>query len=280
MTMLSGRPVPGRAMAIAGALVVGGVATSALLAPLLAPYDPAAQLVATPLQSPGPDHLLGTDRYGRDVLSRVLWGGRETLLLTGGVLLLSVLGGTLLGALAALLPTLPDRVVRRALDVVVAFPLIVVALAWVGFAGPSSTSVVTALVITLWAPFARQSRSLVRAALASPSARATALLGSGRSRLLWREVLPRLRGPVLVLAALEAGQVITLVAGLGFLGLGAQPPSAEWGAMLQDGRSAIRTAPHMVAAPGLAVLLVVLGLTLVAEGLRDVGAQEVTRVGQ
>ena len=227
----------------------------------------------------GAEHLLGADRYGRDVWSRVLWGGRETLLLAGGVLLGSVIGGVLLGALAALLPPLPDQVVRRVLDVVVAFPLIVVALAWVGFAGPSATAVVTALVLTLWAPFARQARSLVRAALASASARATALLGAGRGRLLWREVLPRLRGPILVLAALEAGQVITLVAGLGFLGLGAQPPSAEWGAMLQDSRSAIRTAPHLVAAPGLAVLLVVLGLTLLAEGLRDAGAREVARVG-
>ena len=272
--------VPGRALTWAGAGLVVTVGLSALLAPWLAPYDPAEQLVGRPFQGPGAGHVLGADRYGRDVLSRVLWGGRETLLLAGSVLLLSVAGGVVLGALTALLPRRADALASRLLDLVVAFPLIIVALAWVGFVGPSAAAVTTALVITLWAPFARQARSLVRAALAAPSARATALLGASRGRLLWREVLPRLRGPVVVLAALEAGQVITVVAGLGFLGLGAQPPSAEWGAMLQDGRSAIRSAPHLVVAPGAAVLVVVLGLTLLAEGLRDLTARgmEVARV--
>ncbi len=249
------------------------VAGAALLAPLLAPFDPARQLVGQPLRPPGGEFPLGTDRYGRDVWSRLLWGGRETLLLSGGIIALATCGGVIIGAVVALLPPRVDAVARWFLDVVVGFPLVVVALAWVGFAGPSITSVLTALVITLWAPFARQTRSLVRDSLASPSARATALLGAGPLRMLWREVLPRFKGPMLVLAALEAGQVITLIAGLGFLGLGAQPPSAEWGAMLQEGRSVVRTAPHLVLGPGVAVLIVVLALTFVAEGIRDLGAR-------
>ncbi len=266
---MSRRPVAGRALTIAGLLLLALVVVPVLLAPWVAPYDPAEQLVATPYAGPSGAHWLGADRYGRDVGSRLLHGGRETLLSTGLTMLMVLLGGTLVGAAAAVAGRRVDRASRHVFDVVAAFPVVVVALAWVGLHGASLESVLLGVLLVMWAPFARLSRALVRAALTEPSAQLARATGAGPARLLWREVLPRVRGPVMVLAAVEAGQLIGVVAGLSFLGLGAQPPSAEWGAMLQDARAALWRAPHLAAAPGGAVLVTVLALTLVGEGLRD-----------
>jgi ABC-type dipeptide/oligopeptide/nickel transport system permease subunit len=241
----------------------------AVAAPLVSRYDPAAQGVGPALAGPSVEHWLGTDRFGRDLAARVLHGGRTTLLATAAALALVVSVGTLVGAAVAVLGSIVDRLARQLFDLLVAFPVMVVALALVGLWGPSLGTALAGVLIVLWAPFARLSRSLVRTALAEPSAVAARALGAGRWRLLRYEVWPRLRGPVLVLAAVEAAQLIGVVAGLSFLGLGAQPPSAEWGAMLQEGRAALWSAPHLVLAPGIAVLVTVLGLTCVAEGLRD-----------
>lgn len=260
----------GRGLLVAGAVLVGLMVLLALTAPLISRYDPAAQGVGPPLSGPSAAHWLGTDRFGRDLATRVLHGGRTTLLATGAALALVVTVGTLVGAVAASLGSIVDRFARHVFDLLVAFPVMVVALALVGLWGPSLHTALAGVLVVLWAPFARLSRSLVRTALAEPSAVTARALGSGRWRLLRREVWPRLRGPALVLAAVEAAQLIGVVAGLSFLGLGAQPPSAEWGAMLQEGRAALWSAPHLVLAPGVAVLVTVLGLTCLAEGLRDV----------
>lgn len=258
-----------RGLITVGAVLLAVVVALAAAAPLICRYDPAAQTVGPALAGPSAEHWFGTDRFGRDLASRVLHGGRTTLLATAAVLLLVVAAGTALGALAAVLGPAVDRVARHVFDLLVAFPVVVVALAVVGLRGPSLVTVLSGVLLVMWAPFARLSRSLVRAALAEPSAVTARALGAGRWRLLRLEVWPRLRGPLLVLAAVEAAQLISTVAGLSFLGLGAQPPSAEWGVMLQDGRATLFSAPHVVLAPGIAVLVTVLGLTCVAEGLRD-----------
>ncbi|MEJ3750074.1 ABC transporter permease [Actinomycetes bacterium KLBMP 9797] len=255
---------------VAGVVLVGAMVALAVAAPLIARYDPAAQGVGPALAGPSAEHWLGTDRFGRDLAARVLHGGRTTLLATAAALALVVSVGTLVGAAVAALGSMVDRLACQLFDLLVAFPVMVVALALVGLWGPSLATALIGVLIVLWAPFARLSRSLVRSALAEPSAVAARALGAGRWRLLRYEVWPRLRGPVLVLAAVEAAQLIGVVAGLSFLGLGAQPPSAEWGAMLQEGRAALWSAPHLVLAPGVAVLITVLGLTCMAEGLRDV----------
>jgi peptide/nickel transport system permease protein len=260
----------GYGLFVAGAVLVGSMVLLAVAAPLLSRYDPAAQGVGPVLAGPSLEHWLGTDRFGRDLASRVLHGGRTTLLATAAALALVVTVGTLVGAVAASLGSILDRAARHLFDLLVAFPVMVVALALVGLWGPSLGTALAGVLIVLWAPFARLSRSLVRVALAEPSAVTALALGASRWRLLRYEVWPRLRGPVLVLAAVEAAQLIGVVAGLSFLGLGAQPPSAEWGAMLQEGRAALWSAPHLVLAPGVAVLVTVLGLTCMAEGLRDV----------
>jgi ABC-type dipeptide/oligopeptide/nickel transport system permease subunit len=259
----------GYGLFVAGVVLVGLMVALAVAAPLVSRYDPAAQGVGPALAGPSVEHWLGTDRFGRDLAARVLHGGRTTLLATAAALALVVSVGTLVGAAVAVLGSIVDRLARQLFDLLVAFPVMVVALALVGLWGPSLGTALAGVLIVLWAPFARLSRSLVRTALAEPSAVAARALGAGRWRLLRYEVWPRLRGPVLVLAAVEAAQLIGVVAGLSFLGLGAQPPSAEWGAMLQEGRAALWSAPHLVLAPGIAVLVTVLGLTCVAEGLRD-----------
>jgi peptide/nickel transport system permease protein len=260
----------GYGLVAVGVVLLAVMVLLAVAAPLICRYDPAAQGVGPALAGPTAEHWLGTDRFGRDLAARVLYGGRTTLLATAASLTLVVCVGTIVGALAASLGSLVDRAARHLFDLLVAFPVVVVALAFVGLWGPSLVTVLAGVLLVLWAPFARLSRALVRAALAEPSAVTARALGAGRLRLLRLEVWPRLRGPVLVLAAVEAAQLIGAVAGLSFLGLGAQPPRAEWGAMLQEGRAALWSAPHVVLAPGVAVLLTVLGLTCVGEGLRDV----------
>lgn len=260
---------PGGLLLLAGAILLTVVVAAVLAAPVVAPYNPAEQLVGEPLAGPSGEHWLGTDRFGRDVASRVLHGGRQTLVLTGITLVAVVVIGALIGALLASVGGAVDAVGRHVVDLLVGFPAVVIALAVVGVRGPSLPAVLLGVLLVLWAPVARLVRALVRSALAEPSAQVALALGAGRLRLLRVEAWPRVRGPIVVLAAVEAGQLIAVVAGLSFLGLGAQPPTPEWGAMLQDARSHLVTAPHLVFGPGVAVLLTALALTGIGEGLRD-----------
>lgn len=260
----------GRGLLVAGTVLLAVIVLVTLAAPLLAPFDPAAQRVGPRLADPGGGHWLGTDRLGRDYASRVLHGGRQTLLLTGATMVAILAVGVLVGALVGVAGPRLDDIGRRVIDTVVAFPAVVVILAFVGLHGPSLTSVLGAAVLVWWAPFARLTRSLVRTALAEPSAVTARALGASPWHLLRTEVSPRLVGPIGVLTAVEAGQLVATVAGLSFLGFGAQPPTPEWGAMLSDARGAALSDPHLVLGPGIAVLLTVLSLTCVGEGLRDV----------
>ncbi|MFC5995824.1 ABC transporter permease [Pseudonocardia hispaniensis] len=269
----------GRGLLAVGIVLLAVVVLASLAAPWLAAFDPAAQRVGPRLAAPGGEHLLGTDRFGRDHASRVLHGGRHTLLLTGATMLAIVATGAVVGALVGLAGPRCDDLGRKAIDTVVAFPAVIVILAFVGLYGPSLVTVLGGALLVWWAPFARLVRTLVRSALAEPSAVAARALGASRWHLLRAEVRPRLIGPLAVLTAVEAGQLIATVAGLSFLGLGAQPPAAEWGAMLADARGAALTDPHLVLGPGIAVLVTVFALTCVGEGLRDVldrSAQVVT----
>lgn len=260
---------PGRGTAIAGAVLLSAMLLVALLAPLIAPYDPAAQRVGPVLSGPTAGHWFGTDKFGRDVFSRVVWGARETLLSCAIAVTCIAAFGMTIGAAIAGLGRRLDGAARAVLDLLIAFPAIVVALAFVGLHGRSLTTALIGVGIVMWAPFARLSRAVVRSALAEPSAVAARALGSDQWRLLRFEAWPRVRGPLAVLAAVEAAQLISVIAGLSFLGLGAQPPSPEWGGMLQEARESLWAAPHLLIAPGVAVLLTVLGLVLLAEGIRD-----------
>ncbi|HYF63770.1 MAG TPA: ABC transporter permease [Herpetosiphonaceae bacterium] len=251
--------------ALLAALLIGAV----VLGPALIGHDPAAARPAMRLQPPGAAAWLGADRYGRDVLARVLHGGRLTLLVSAAALGLVVVLGLGLGVLAGYLGGWVDRLVSGLIDLLLAFPSTVLALVVAGLFGAGLGNLLLALVSVWWVGFARIARSSVLAVKPTLVIEAARALGAPTRSILWGEIVPRALGPVLVLATLELGHLVLTIAGLSYLGLGAQPPSPEWGAMLADGRAFAGRAPHLLLAPAGAVLLTVLALNCLGEGLRD-----------
>jgi peptide/nickel transport system permease protein len=254
------------------ALVGTGVAVLwvfvAVFAPLIAPYDPLEQSFA-PFEAPSADHLFGTDELGRDVFSRVVYGARISLPL--GLLLVvlaSTIGG-ILGAIAGYFRGWTDGAVMRMADLVFAFPAIILAMVVTAALGRGLTNAVLALVIVAWPSYARVVRSLVLSVGDSEYVWATRLLGSSARRSLVREVLPNVVGPVLVLATLDVGNAILLLSGLSFLGLGAQPPAAEWGSMVATGTQYFQYW-WMGTFPGLAIFTAVLAFNFIGDSLRDI----------
>lgn len=249
-------------------LFVAAVAIGALGAPLLAPADP-TMIVAAPLQGPGWPHLLGTDGLGRDMLSRLLFGARLTLgfglLAAGVVTTLGVVVGVCAGYFGGLL----DTVLMRAVDVVLAFPGLLAALAVAGLLRPSLGAVFLGLVSVWWAGYARIVRGLVLSLRERPFIEAAVALGAGHTRLFFSHLLPHVVPAAVVLATLDVGALILAFAGLSFLGLGAQPPTPEWGAMLNEGRNYFLSAPRLMLVPGIALSLLVLAFNLLGDGLRD-----------
>ena len=239
----------------------------AVFAPLIAPYDPLEQTFV-PFESPSADHLFGTDELGRDVFSRVVYGARISLPL--GLLLVvlaSTIGG-ILGALAGYFRGLADGLVMRTADLVFAFPAIILAMVVTAALGRGLTNAVLALVIVAWPSYARVVRSLVLSVGDSEYVWATRLLGTSARRALVREVLPNVIGPVVVLATLDVGTAILLLSGLSFLGLGAQPPTAEWGSMVATGAQNFQFW-WMGTFPGLAIFTAVLAFNFIGDSLRD-----------
>ena len=239
----------------------------AVFAPLVAPYDPLEQTFV-PFESPSADHLFGTDELGRDVFSRVVYGARISLPL--GLLLVvlaSTIGG-ILGALAGYFRGWADGVVMRVADLVFAFPAIILAMVVTASLGRGLTNAVLALVIVAWPSYARVVRSLVLSVGDSEYVWATRLLGTSAGRALVREVLPNVVGPVLVLATLDVGNAILLLSALSFLGLGAQPPAAEWGSMVATGTQYFQFW-WMGTFPGLAIFTAVLAFNFIGDSLRD-----------
>jgi peptide/nickel transport system permease protein len=240
----------------------------AVLGPTLAPHDP-LEVTTERLQGPSGNHLLGTDGLGRDVLSRLLVGARLSL---GTALLAATLVtmiGVILGTLAGFFGGVLDAVLMRLVDVVLAVPGLVLALAVSGLFDPSLVAVMLGLVTIWWAGYARVVRGLVLVIRERQFVEACRATGASRWRVMTRHVLPNIVSPVIVLATLEVGQLILAVSGLTFLGLGAPPPTPEWGAMLNDGRTYFLSHPQVVLVPGLAISLAVLGFNLLGDGVRD-----------
>jgi peptide/nickel transport system permease protein len=255
-------------LAIVGAAIALGWLLVAVFAPWLAPYDPLAQSSELYL-SPSRDHLFGTDELGRDVFSRTLYGARISLPL--GLLLValaSTIGG-MVGMVAGYFRGLADGAVMRLADLVFAFPAIILAMVITAALGPGLTNAVIALVIVAWPSYARVVRSLVLSVGDSEYVWASRLLGASAPRALVREVLPNVVGPVLVLATLDVGNAILLLAGLSFLGLGAQPPDAEWGSMVAAGTLNFQFW-WIGVFPGLAIFTAVLAFNFIGDSLRDV----------
>ena len=254
---------------VAGLVIVAGVALIAIAAPLIAPDDPTRVDALRRLAPPSAETLLGTDNLGRDILSRLIWGARLSLGTAGLAAVLILTIGVGLGMIAGFYGGLLDDLLMRVVDVLLAFPALILALAIAGVLGPSITSVMIGIVAVAWADYARVMRGQVLSARERQYVEAARATGVGNARILARHLLPNVLPPILVLASLEMGGLILAISGLSFLGLGAQPPTPEWGAMLNDGRAFIAAAPQLMIYPGLAISLVVIGFNLLGDGLRD-----------
>jgi peptide/nickel transport system permease protein len=256
--------------ALMGLVLVGAIVVMSVLAPVLAPYDPDAVDAANRLAPIGaPGHLLGTDDLGRDLVSRLLWGGRVSLVVGLVPVAIAVLVGVALGALAGYQRGHADGIIMRCLDVLLAFPAYLLAIAIVAALGAGLSNAILAIAIVSIASFARLVRGSVLSVREREFIQAARLAGARDVRIVGWHVLPNVLSPVIVFATLEAGRTIIFAAGLSFLGLGAQPPTAEWGSMLAQGRGLLNVAPHVASLPGVAILLVSLGLNLFGDGLRD-----------
>jgi peptide/nickel transport system permease protein len=253
-----------------GATLVVLFALSAALAPMIAPYDPSALDVPARLQGPSLAHLLGTDNLGRDVFSRVLYGGRIALGVALTAVGLSLALGILLGLIAGYGPRWLDNLLLLLFDSVRAFPVIMFALAVITVVGPSLETVVLVVVVTTIPQYARILRTQTLSLRHAEFILAERSLGAGAPRVLLVHILPNVIGPLLILASMEIPVVITIEAGLSFLGLGVRPPTPSWGNILNDGYAFIRNTPWLVIAAGIPLVLTTLGFTFLGETLRDV----------
>jgi peptide/nickel transport system permease protein len=253
--------------------VGGGVVALAILAalfgPLLSPYDPAAQELALRLEAPSWAHPFGLDELGRDILSRVLSGARISLFVGVTVVAVSSAIGLLLGALAGYFGGALDDAISRVMDVLLAFPGILLAIALVAVLGPSIVNVVLALCVIGWVGYARLVRGQVLRVRELEFVQAARALGAGTGRILLRHVIPATLPAIVVQGTLGMAGAIIAEAALSFLGLGVQPPTPSWGTMLDSGRSHLLDAPHLTVFPGLAIAILVLGFNFLGDGLRD-----------
>ncbi|MBC7703889.1 MAG: ABC transporter permease [Rhodoferax sp.] len=253
-----------------GLTVLALMVLSAIFAPWIAPFDPNAQDINQRLLPPGGVHWLGTDQLGRDLLSRVIYGTRPTLLIVTLVAVLSAPLGLLIGISAGYFGGWISVVLMRITDIFMAFPRLVLALALVAVLGPGIVNAVIAIAITAWPPYARIARTETLTSKASDFLQAARVQGLPTSRILWGHVLPLCLPSTVIRVTLDMAGIILTAAGLGFLGLGAQPPLSEWGAMISAGRQFIFDQWWVAVVPGVAILLGSLAFNLVGDGLRDV----------
>lgn len=256
-----------RPLALIGITVIVLWTLVAIFAPLLAPHDPIAQDFAR-LEAPSSEHALGTDASGRDLLSRIIYGAQVSIPLAVILVVLACAVGSILGAIAGYFGKIVDSIVMRGADLVLAFPGIILAMAAAAAFGPSLRNAVLALVIVMWPSYARVVRSLVLSLREVEFVGAARLLGSSSRRTLMIDIGPNVIGQIAVLATLEVGNAVLLLSGLSFLGLGAQAPQAEWGAMVSDGARNF-DAWWIGLFPGLAILSVVLAFNFLGDALRD-----------
>ncbi|MFD1020395.1 nickel transporter permease [Thalassobacillus hwangdonensis] len=254
---------------LVGLIIILLLFTVAILAPVIAPYTPDEQDIINRYQAPSAEHILGTDELGRDILSRIIYGSRITIQIGVISVGISMIVGVLLGAVAGFFGRWVDQIIMRIIDIMMAFPSILLAIALIAVLGKSLTNAMIAVGIVGIPHFARIVRSTVLSVKETEYIEASRIIGAKNGRILFSHVLPNCAAPIIVQATLTVGTAILDAAGLSFLGLGAQPPKPEWGAMLSDGRSALQTAPWVVMFPGLAIFLVVLGFNLFGDGLRD-----------
>jgi len=255
--------------AVAGVLLVGGLVLAGALAPLLSPYDPAQQSLMEVLKPPSLEHPLGTDQLGRDILARLLHGARLTLFMGVFAVGVGMIVGVPLGVISGYYRGYVDMAIQRVMDLMLSFTTFLLALALVALLGVGLTNVIVAVGISTIPRFARLVRSSVLTIREIAYVEASHAIGARDARILWKHVLPNAFAPVIIQATLSMGATILTAAGLGFLGLGVQPPTPEWGAMLGEGRNYIFSSPYVTTFPGMAIFVAVLGFNLLGDGLRD-----------
>ncbi len=264
------RRLAGNRLALLGLAIVLGLLLMALLAPWLAPYSPTeGDLRTLRLLPPSAAHWMGTDDQGRDILSRVIHGSRITLAVVVLVALLAAPVGLLVGTIAGYAGGWIDAVLMRITDIFLAFPKLILALAFVAALGPGIENAVIAIAITSWPPYARIARAETLTVRRSDYIAAVRLAGASPARIVVRHVMPLALPSLIVRVTLDMAGIILTAAGLGFLGLGAQPPLPEWGAMIAGGRQYVLDQWWVAAGPGLAIFVVSLGFNLLGDGLRD-----------
>ncbi|PYE89535.1 nickel transporter permease [Phyllobacterium leguminum] len=257
-------------LAVLGLLIILALLFVAAFANLLAPYSPFnGDLATTRLLPPGGAHLLGTDDQGRDILSRLIYGSRLTLYVVLLVAIIAAPIGLLVGTVAGYAGGWTDAILMRITDIFLAFPKLILALAFVAALGPGIENAVIAIAITSWPPYARIARAETLTVRNSDYIAAVQLMGASPARIVIRHIMPLCLSSLIVRVTLDMAGIILTAAGLGFLGLGAQPPLPEWGAMIASGRRFILDQWWVAAMPGLAILIVSLGFNLLGDGLRD-----------
>ncbi len=256
-------------LAAFGAALLAAILLGVVAAPLLAPSSPIAVAMAQQFQPPSLAHPLGTDFFGRDILSRVLHGGQATLAIGVGVVTLAFVSGAAFGLVAGFAGGWADMVMMRFVDALLSFPSLVLAIALAAALGPSLANAMLAVAIALAPQFARLARAQALAIAVLPYVEAAVAAGTTSRAIIWRHVLPNGIGPLLVQASLAIGSAILQTASLGFLGLGAQPPAPEWGADVAANLQYLREAPWAALAPGGSILLAVLAFNLIGDALAD-----------
>lgn len=267
-------------LAATGLAIIVALALAGLLAPWLAPHDPTVVDGLNSLAAPSLEHPLGTDEVGRDVLSRLLFGARWSLGVAALATLVVMAIGTVVGMLSGYFGGWVDAVIMRVVDALLALPPLVMYLAIIGTLGPGIRNVFIALVAIEWATYARVVRGLVLSVRERDFVRASRSLGAPDHRLMLRHIAPNVISPIVVLGSLQLGETILTLAALGFFGLGAQPPTPEWGTMINQGRLFLQTQPGLMIYPGIAISLAVLGFNLIGDGLRDVLDPQLARRGR
>ncbi len=252
-----------------GSVIIVIFLLMAAFAPLIAPYSPTEQNLSNKLRSPSWQHLFGTDQFGRDIFSRVITGSRIALWI---IFLVSVISGSIgiiVGVTAGYFGGIVDEILMRITDMFLAFPSLVLAMAFAAMLGPNLTNTIIAISIVSWTTYARLARAEAIKVKSQPYIEAIRSVGGGNLRIMFLHVLPMCISPVLVQLTLRMGTIILTAASLGFLGLGVQPPTPEWGAMVSDGRNFLIDQWWISTFPGIFIAFVVLGFNLLGDGVRD-----------
>ncbi|WP_010501934.1 nickel transporter permease [Paenibacillus elgii] len=266
--MKRGRKIPGNAAIWIGGLIVIGFIAVGIFAPHIAPWDPLKVNLDMKLTGPSANYLFGTDQMGRDILSRLMYGTRTSLFYSVAVLGAMLVVSVPVGIVAGYVGGKVDQIIMRFIDILLAFPSLILSLAITGMLGPGLLNLLLAFASVWWTSYARIIRGMVLQIKEKDYITAARAGGATHLQIVLRHVLPHAVSPIIVLASVEIGTIILSVSGLSFLGLGAQPPTPEWGVMLSDSRPYMQTEPQLMLFPGLTVMIAVLGFNLVGEGLR------------